>query len=206
MKCRESRKAQSEELRSGSRPVPRGELANHLSACPRCRKRWDGNIRLIDRLRSAYLAIPRVDVIRRVMARVHQLAPGLARDLRIDRRQLVYSLGAGTALAALLGVVAILRAPQALRETPVTRLTVWIPRLMVEIGLLLLETVEFLVQVLASGLRYLTLAGDKLEFLAPVSILLTAIIAAALLGATAIAVRRDLIRDNPGTPWNGGKL
>ncbi len=206
MNCRESRKAQSEELRSGSRPVPRGELANHLSACPGCRKRWDGNIRLIDRLRSAYHAIPRVDVVRRVMARVHQLAPGLARDLRIDRRQLVYSLGAGTALAALLGVVAILRAPVALRETPVTRLTVWIPKLMVEIGLLLLETVEFLVQVLASGLRFLTLAGDKLEFLAPVSIFLTAAFAATLLGATAIAVRRDLIRDNPGTPWNGGKL
>ncbi len=129
------------------------------------------------------------------MARVHQLAPGLARDLRIDRRQLVFSLGAGTALAALLGVVAILRAPEALRETPVTRLTVWIPRLMVEIGLLLLETVEFLVQVLATGLRYLTLAGDKLEFLAPASILLTAVLAAALLGATTIAVRRDLIRE-----------
>ncbi|MEE8111164.1 MAG: hypothetical protein V3T54_00370, partial [Acidobacteriota bacterium] len=63
MKCRESRKAQSEELRSRSRPVPRGELANHLSACPRCREGWDGNLRLIDRLRSAYLAIPRVDVI-----------------------------------------------------------------------------------------------------------------------------------------------
>jgi hypothetical protein len=196
--CRYYRHIINRELNREITDRERRALAIHLTWCERCAARRDSAALAVASVRTAVGTAPRVEIVSRVMARVHQALPDLIRRDQISPRQFAYSVTIATGIAAVLAAALLWLAPGAVREAPVDRIAYWVPKILAEGGKLVMETIQFLSLALADALRLLNAIGTEYQLLGPVRILLIGILTAIVLATTTILVRRDLSRTRSG--------
>lgn len=206
MNCRTYRRELDREIRGLLVPPELQAMSGHARSCADCARERRAWLRITGRIRAALLVTPRVNCVSRVMARVRQAVPVLVRAHRLTSRQFLLSFWTALAIAAALAVDTAVRAPGALRDLPLIRLVNWVPVFLGDLGKFTLESIDFLVLLLADLLRILITGGDGLEFLLPARMILTALLAAAVLSTTAVFIRRDLVKESGGTGLHDGGI